>query len=347
MVRSATLVFSIVLLVFVSFFAEISAASNVMVDGKLFTSLKSASSSIKNGSRVYLEAGVYTEGAYIKASDISILGEPGVIFDGALADAKAALVLSGNNIEVESISCVNIKAPAGNGACIRFEGKNITVRDITVSNSESGIMTASDAGIVIVEYSHFESLGNRNGYSHALYIKADELLFRYSSILSTKSQGSGIKSRSRKVIVENSKLASLDSIDSRLIDMAAYGELIIRNSILQQGNESSNSQLVAYGLEKNVPKLFEVNKISIKDNLIFFDRRQANVLISSRLEDERIVSGNLFVGDFNNPNEFAEGNLWFLTRDDAKLPQAPYLPEIHEKQSVMDRIRVLGDAQND
>lgn len=347
MIRSSRFAFRIVLVLCISLFTEISVASNVMVDGKLFTSLKSAISSIKNGSRVYLEAGVYTEGAYIKASDISILGEPGVIFDGALADAKAALVLSGNNVEVESIACVNIKAPAGNGACIRFEGKNLTVRGITVSNSESGLMTSSDAGLVVVEYSSFESLGNRNGYAHALYVKADELFFRYSSILSTKHQGSGIKSRSKKVIVENSKLASLNSIDSRLIDMANYGELIVRNSILQQGNGSSNSQLIAYGLEKNVSKVFETNKISIKDNLIIFDRRQANVLISSRLEDERIISGNLFIGDFNNPNEFAEGNLWFLTRNDAKLPQAPYLPEIHEKQLVMSRIRILGDAQND
>ena len=273
-------------------------ANSVLVDGKPFASLKSAIASIKDGSRVYLEAGVYTEGAYIKASNIAILGEPGVVFDSALADGKAALVLTGDNVEVESVECRNIKAPAGNGACIRFEGANLIARDIHVHDCESGIMTASDTGKVEVSYSRFERLGNRNGYAHVLYLKADELHFRYSSILSTKMQGSGIKSRSKKVLVENSIIAALDGVDSRLIDMANYGELIVRDSILQQGNNSSNSQLIAYGLETKVKQEFKINKIVIKDNLIFFDRRQANVLVRSRLEDERIVSGNVFVWGF-------------------------------------------------
>lgn len=337
----------VALIYFLIAFSFNASANSVLVDGKPFPSLKSAASSIKDGSRVYLEAGVYTEGAYIKASNIAILGEPGVVFDGALADGKAALVLTGDNIEVESIECKNIKAPAGNGACVRFEGTNLTARGINVHDSESGIMTSSDAGKVVVTYSLFERLGNRNGYSHALYIKADEFYFGYSSILSTKMQGSGIKSRSRKVVVENSTIAALDGEDSRLIDMANYGELIVRDSILQQGSNSSNSQLIAYGLEKNVKQEFEINKIVIKDNLIFFDRRQANVLVRSRLDDERIVSGNIFVGDFNDPNEFIEGNLWYLSRAKARLAAAPYLPEIHEKNVIMDRIRIIGDAQND
>ncbi|APD90573.1 hypothetical protein BM524_12635 [Alteromonas mediterranea] len=322
-------------------------ANGVLVDGKPFASLKSAISSIKDGSRIYLQAGTYTEGVYIKASNIAILGEPGVVFDGALADGKAALVLAGDNVEVESVECANITAPAGNGACIRFEGADLVARDIHVHDCESGIMTASDAGKVEVSYSRFERLGNRNGYSHALYIKADELHFRSSAILSTKMQGSGIKSRSKKVVVENSIIATLNGVDSRLIDMANYGELRVRDSILQQGSNSSNSQLIAYGLEKQIEQEFEINKIVIKDNLIFFDRRQANVLVQSRLEHERIVSGNIFVGDFNNPNEFIEGNLWYMSREKARVASAPYLPEINEKQIVMDRIRIIGDAQND
>lgn len=339
--------FVVLLVCILASFSFNASANGVLVDGKSFASLKSAIPSIKDGSRIYLEAGTYTEGAYIKASNIAILGEPGVVFDGALADGKAALVLTGDNVEIESVECANITAPAGNGACIRFEGANLTARDIHVYDCESGIMTAGDAGKVEVTHSRFERLGNRNGYSHALYIKADELHFRYSAILSTKMQGSGIKSRSRKVVVENSTIASLDGVDSRLIDMANYGELIVRNSILQQGNGSSNSQLIAYGLEKKVKQEFEINKIVIKDNLIFFDRRQANVLVRSRLEDERIVSGNIFVGDFNDPNEFVEGNLWYLSRARARIASAPYLPEIHEQNVIMDRIRIIGDAQND
>lgn len=322
-------------------------AKGVLVDGKSFPSMKLAVPSIKDGSRIYIEAGVYTDGAYIKANDIAILGESGVVFDGALADDKAALVLTGDDVEVESIECANISAPAGNGSCIRFEGANLTVRDIYAHDSESGIMTASDAGRVEVAYSRFERLGSRDGYAHALYIKADEFYFRYSSILGTKKQGSGIKSRSRKVVVENSVLASLDGIDSRLIDMANYGELVVKSSILQQGNNSSNSQLIAYGLESNVEKTFPTNRIVLKNNLIFFDRRQASVLLRGRLDDERRITGNIFVGDFNNPSEFLDGNLWYLTREKAYLSPLPYVPTIDEYDLIMNRTRIIGEAEND
>ena len=44
---------------------------------------------------------------------------------------------------------------------------------------------------------------------------------------------------------------------------------------------------------------------------------------------------------------FVEGNLWYMSREKARVASAPYLPEIHEKQIVMDRIRIIGDAQND
>ena len=322
-------------------------AEKVFVDGVPFTSFKQAVSSIKDGSRIYLEKGVYTEGVYIGASDISILGEAGVVFDGAAADNKGALVLTGDNVTVESIECVNISVSAGNGACIRFEGTNLTVKDIYVHDSESGVMTASDAGHVVIAYSRFEHLGSRNGYSHALYIKADELQFLYSSITNTKKEGSGIKSRSKRVVVDNSLVASLTGNDSRLIDMANYGELVVTNSILQQGNNSSNSQLIAYGLEKKVNKQFEVNKITIKNNLVFFDRKQANVFVESRLDDERIISGNVFIGDVNNPNGFMAGNLWYLSRDKAGVQPFPYLPTLNERQFIMDRTRIIGEAQND
>ena len=320
-------------------------AKQVYVDGVAFSSLNEAVSSIKDGSRIYLEKGIYTKGAYIRNNDISIIGEAGVVFDGAVADGKAALVLSGKNVLVESIECVNIEVSDQNGACIRFEGENLTARDIYVHDSQSGVMTSTVPGKVVIEYSRFEKLGNRNGYAHALYVKADEVVFRYSSITSTKNQGSGIKSRSKRLVVEHSLLASLDGEDSRLIDMANYGELIVRNSVLQQGNNSSNSQLIAYGLEKKVPRKFELNRIELVNNLIFFDRTRPNVLISYRLADEFHNTKNMFIGDFNEPSRFVPNNEWYISRERSKLPPYPYLPGIDERQIIMDRTRIIGIAQ--
>ncbi len=319
-------------------------AKKVYVDGLPFDSLADAVPSIEDKSTIYLEKGVYRKGAYISKSDISIIGEPGVVFDGAFVDGKAALVLTGNNILVESIECKNIKVPDGNGACIRFEGQNITIRDLYAHDSQSGVMTGWTKGTVNIEFSRFERLGNRNGYSHAMYIIADELNVRYSSILSTKKQGSGIKSRSRKVSVENSIIASQASVDSRLIDMAEYGELIVKDSILQQGPNSSNSQLIAYGLE-NKAKRFKTNRIELRNNLIFYDRN-INVLVSKRLDDEFLSRGNVFVGDLNHPKQMVPGNAWYLSRQEARVKPFPYLPKIEDRQLVINQIRAIGNREN-
>ena len=87
---------------------------------------------------------------------------------------------------VENIECRNIQVPDNNGACIRFEGANLTVRNLYAHDSQSGVMTSDNAGTVKIEYSTFERLGSNGqalGYAHALYIKADELIFYKSKII--------------------------------------------------------------------------------------------------------------------------------------------------------------------
>jgi len=320
-------------------------AEQVFVDGKGFMSLQAAKSAIKDGSRIFLKAGIYTRGLYIKASNIEIIGEDNVIFDDAAVDGKAALVLAGNNVLVESIECRNIYVKDLNGACIRFEGVNLTVRDIYAHDSQSGLMTSYNDGFLKIEYSTFENLGGKasgRGYAHAVYANVGEFTFSYSKVLSVGKEGSGLKIRSRKTIVTNSLLASLDAKDSRLIDAANYGELIIRNSILQQGNNSSNSQLIGYGLEKKEKK-FAINRIEITNNLFLLDRERANVIINQKKADEVIIKNNTLIGDFLYPGKIRKINHWYLSREKAKLKAYPYLPEISELSQLIRVINIVGE----
>ncbi|GAA6204822.1 hypothetical protein [Thalassotalea sp. SU-HH00458] len=320
-------------------------AEHVFVDGNEFFSLQEAKLAIKDGSKIYLKSGVYTEGLYISANNIEIIGEENVIFDDAAVDGKAALVLSGKNVLVESIECRNIYVKDLNGACIRFEGVNLTVRDLYAHDSQSGIMTSHNYdGFLHVEFSKFENLGGKasgRGYAHAIYANVGEFIFNYSQVLATGKEGSGLKSRSRKTVVKNSVLASMDAKDSRLIDVANYGELIIQNSILQQGNNSSNSQLIAYGLEdkKNV---FAVNRIKITNNLFLLDREKANVIIVYKQANTVQIVDNTMVGDFLYPDEFSKKNPWYISRENAKLQAYPFIPKISELKQLISSISLVG-----
>jgi tetrahydromethanopterin S-methyltransferase subunit F len=216
-------------------------------------------------------------------------------------------------------------------------------------DSQSGVMTNNNAGIVKIEYSIFERLGGKAqgaGYAHALYIKADELFFYKSKIISTKGEGSGIKSRSKKVVIDSSLLASMDAIDSRLVDMANYGELIIKNSVLQQGSHSSNSQLLAYGLETNITSEFDVNRVELVNNIILFDNKKSNVLISYRLLDEMVNRNNVFIGYFNLYLQFIKNNMWYTSRKRAHILPYPYFPQIDEIKSLRLLINTNGVSEN-
>lgn len=320
-------------------------AQTVTVDGVIFESLSEARPAIKDGSRVYLEKGIYAVGAYIKASNIEIIGEKGVVFDDAVADNKAALVFSGDNVTVESIECRNIQVNHKNGACIRFEGTNLTVRDLYAHDSQSGVMTSDNAGTVKIEYSKFERLGGKasgKGYAHAMYIKADTFTLFRSEIVDTQGEGSGVKSRSNKTLVLESLLSSGKGNDSRLVDVANFGELIVQDSILQQGNKSSNSQLIAYGLEKKVERKFPINRIQMSNNIFIFDRIKANVLISYRLADEVDIKDNIYIGDMLYPDNFVPNNKWYFTRKDAFIAELPYIPKLSDFEDVKFRTEHYG-----
>jgi len=341
-------IYSSVLLLCFYLFSNKVGAQQVFVDGLEFQSLQEAKSVIKDGSQVYLKAGLYTQGLYIKANNISIIGEKNVIFDDAAVNGKAALVLTGNNVLVESIECRNIYVKDLNGACIRFEGKNLTVRGLYAHDSQSGIMTSHNYdGFLHIEFSKFENLGGKatgRGYAHAIYANVGEFIFSDSQVLSVGKEGSGLKSRSRKTIVINSILASLDAKDSRLIDVANYGELIIKNSILQQGNNSSNSQLIAYGLE-NKEINFKINRIEISNNLFLLDREKANVIISQKKADSLEIYDNTIIGDFLYSDALEKHNAWYLSRKNAKLNPYPYLPEISDLNQLIHSISIVGKRE--
>lgn len=330
------------------FFISLNAYSNqVFVDGKEFLSLQEAKSSIKDGSLIYIKAGIYTEGIYIKANNIEIIGEDNVIFDDAAVNGKAALVLTGDNVLVESIECRNMHVRDKNGACIRFEGKNLTLRDIYAHDSQSGVMTSRNNGFVNIEHSRFERLGGKGtgrGYAHGVYIKAKSLYIKNSIFLSTKGEGTAVKSRSESTIIEDSIIASLEAKDSRLVDVSNKGELIIRNSILQQGNNSSNSQLIGYGLE-GVESEYKKNRIDIRDNLFLLDRENANVIIKYRNLSEKNVQiiNNFLIGDFLYTDKYIENNSWYFSRKKAKIKPLPYLPNISELPNLINAISIVGE----
>ncbi len=303
-----------------------------------FTDLAAAAAAATSGAEIVLAPGIYEQGAVLAADGLILRGEPGAHLKGHPIQGKAALVVTGNKVVIDGIERSGIEVPDENGACIRIEGHDLTVRNVHFHDNQQGILSGPGGGTVLVENSRFERNGY-GGYAHGLYIGAtvQEFIFRNNLVLSTKSEGHGVKSRALKSVIEGNIIASLEGDDSRAIDLPNGGEAVIRRNLLEKGPQSANAQMIGIALEE---PLHPENKVIIEQNLILFDPPQSELarllsavvdlepargtLVLSRSPGEVLLRDNVIVGakELGVPAP-ENANTQFNTRKAAGLPAYP------------------------
>ncbi|MDG3088302.1 hypothetical protein P7F88_20395 [Vibrio hannami] len=317
---------NIVLLVLVHFsaFAIPLSEGEIIVDGVTVEDMKQAEKLISDGSTIYLGPGIYSNGIHIRKNNVTLSGSEGTHFVDAAIEGKAAIVTSGENTVIENIECSRIKVSSGNGACIRHQGRNLTVLYSYFHDSQQGILEAKNNGSLTIKYSRFERLGNR-GRAHGIYTNGAELTVENSTFLSMVSQGHAIKSRSIVTTINNTFISTEDGKDSRLIDISSGGILNLSNSVLIQTNSTVNRQLIGFGLERmNTNRKHHLN---IQNNLVIGERERGNEYIlvappkkwDAKVELVSEVHSNVIVGKYYDIDKWKSGNTWYKDRADAGL----------------------------
>lgn len=306
------------------FTAGVLAEPQILLQGKPVASLVDAFAEAKPGDVIELGAGIYNQAAVLKTDFVTIRGVPGQThLRTAAIEGKGPLVIRASDIVIEHIECSGISVPHKNGACVRFEGKNLELNHVYFHDSEQGLLTGHEPGLVVIRNSRFERLG-KNGQAHGIYVGGGELYIVDSFFLASKSEGMEIKSRAQKTVVERTTVASLDGVDSRLLDIPNGGVLVVRDSVLQQGEQTSNGDMIGYGLEGYK---HEVNSIEASGNIFLMERNGINTLL--HIKNDQVVPyvvGNLIVG--RPAAALREGNMVFSSREEAGLPAAPALPTL-------------------
>lgn len=290
-----------------------------------FPNLQAAANALRDGDVLKINAGVYQQAMVIKAGNVVIEGDGHVVLDGAAAGGKAAIVNQGDFNEIRNIECRNIRVKAGNGACVRHEGKHLKLTHVYFHSSQEGILTGNTPGLVEILDSRFENLGYR-GQAHGVYTNGGQLRISNSLMLSAKSEGHEVKSRSEVTIIEDSVIASLSSRDSRLIDVPNGGELVVARSVLQKGPNSSNQDAIGYGLEG---MKYSENRITLTENIFLLERHSGNVLLHARPRPAAITTDKNVVIAKRDPG-LAGVNLYFESREQAGLKPFPALPNVME-----------------
>ncbi|WP_262693863.1 right-handed parallel beta-helix repeat-containing protein [Kordiimonas aquimaris] len=302
----------------------------IYADGVLMATLQDAFDAVKPGGTIRIEPGIYKEGGELKKGHdgVLIIGAPGVVFDGVAVKGKAAFVIQSDNVTIESIACKNIRVRSKNGACVRMESANLTLKDVDFSHSENGILTWNKVNKLLIEDSIFEYNG-KGGQAHGMYITGGkQLIVRRSRILNSKNNGHGIKSRAEITLVENTVVASLEGDDSYLIDAPDGGEVIVRNSLLVEGANTVNWHLLTFGPES---RKYPENSFKLEKNVIISDREGGSTLfnIGEGMPTPQ-ARGNVVVGRITY--DWSDNNFFFDERADLNWPAAPALPEIDLSQ---------------
>ena len=192
-------------------------------------------------------------------------GRPRIDAAGNSAQGKAIWVIAGDDTTIENVELSGCHVPDANGAGIRQEGANLTVRHAYFHDNENGILSGARAGSTItIEFSEFAHNGAGDGYSHNLYIgHVDALVFRHNWSHGAVV-GHLLKSRAALNVIEYNRLTGeTGGSASYEINLPNGGLSYVIGNLIQQPATSQNGAMLDYLSEGSGPdtddRLFVVN----------------------------------------------------------------------------------------
>jgi hypothetical protein len=115
------------------------------------------------GSYVGDVCGIYANNLTIRG----VNGRPKINANGANSMGKGTWVVSGTGTVIENVEMFGARVPDRNGAAIRLDGRDLTMRGSYLHDNENGILTNNDGvSNIVIENTEFSSNGYGDGYSH-------------------------------------------------------------------------------------------------------------------------------------------------------------------------------------
>jgi hypothetical protein len=186
-------------------------------------------------------------------------------------NGKAMIVegVPGASIAINGFDISGVSVGDGNGAAIRHEGGALSLTDDYFHNNQEGLLGNGDDpnGSITVEHSEFAFNGDGSGFTHNFYAGAIASVSINNSYFHDADVGHEIKSRAASTTVTNSRVLDNNSSASYSIDTPNGGNVNISHNVIEQGPNSENFYIIAYGEEGS-----RGGSASIDSNVIVNDR---------------------------------------------------------------------------
>jgi hypothetical protein len=256
---------------------------------------------VRDGDTVLIDPGVYRgDVAVWTANDLTLrsaAGAPAALFaDGRSAEGKAIWVTRGQRITVDGIEFHGATVPDQNGAGIRFEGRDLTIRNSVFIGNENGILGGIDdaESDILIENSRFDGNGFGDGFSHNIYVGAVGTFTLRGSVSANALVGHTVKSRARANFIEYNVIRGGDTT-SYEIDLPDGGAARILGNVIRQSPTSENTTIVSYGAEsgRNPGRI-----VDIVNNTIVNETPGRGTAVRNALTGSVRLVNNLLSGAF-------------------------------------------------
>jgi hypothetical protein len=201
--------------------------------------------------------------AKIDLTGVTPAQEKGIFTIGGTASAT---------IENFELSGAAVSSSAGNnGAGIRHQGLNLTVRNCYIHDNQDGILGApatAGTGAVVVESSEFSHNGAGDGFSHNLYIgnyASFTLQFSYSH---RGNVGHLVKSRALETFILYDRITDESGgTASYEIDIPNAGTAYVIGSLIEQSATTQNPAILSFG-EEGTPAGYDTHLFVVNDSFV-------------------------------------------------------------------------------
>ncbi|MBN2320624.1 MAG: right-handed parallel beta-helix repeat-containing protein [Acidobacteria bacterium] len=222
-----------------------------------------------------------------------IYGRAKIDAAGQDAEGKAIWVIGGNDVTIENIELSGCSVPAKNGAGIRPEGTNLTVRNCYFHHNENGILCGKNsASEILIENTEFSDNGYGDGYSHNIYIGNIRKLTMKFCYSHHSNGGQLVKSRAVQNFILYNRLTDEGGSNYEL-DLPNGGISYVLGNIFQQSRTTTNSAILSFGVEGPAP----ANKLLVMNNTFVNDRYTGLFIqVDGRVKEPALIVNNIFSG---------------------------------------------------